>query len=529
MHNPFPAAEAKANTLSPIQMAGQLMMPAAFINDEEDEIRAMEQMIAENRIGGICFFHSRASAATNFEGKRKIPYNEKSLDRLRELIARYSRAAAEPLLIAMDAEWGLAMRVENSPQYPYALALGALDDDDPLLYETGLRMAADCLEAGIHWDLTPVADVNTDPGNPVIGYRSFGGTAESVARKAVHVYRGLRDGGLLSCAKHFPGHGDTATDSHLDLPVLDKSMSQLEAEEFIPFRALIDEGIPAVMTGHLSVPALDPEGTPASLSGVLIGEVLRGKLGFKGLVITDALNMHAVSKRFPQPGEVALRALQAGNDILCFVNDVPQALERIANEVPAAKIREHFLRVWQVKEQVFGTARKPLAPAFSPEELNGELAGKCLTELRSGATLRTPFYEEGFTLIGTGPTALFTERLREATGCAYLEWDLSGAGDGFEEPGTGNVLLALAPPSQKPPGRFGISETALTKLSELMKRHRVWLYHFGNPYALNLPGLDGAAAVLLAYQHLPAFQAAASLHFLENKAVTGRLPVNLTP
>ena len=517
-----------AERLTPIQMAGQLMMPAAFINDREEEIRALEELISDHRIGGICFFHSRASAATNFEGKRKIPYNEKSLDRLRELIARYSRAADEPLLIAMDAEWGLAMRVENSPQYPYALALGALDDDDPLLYETGLRMAADCRGAGIHWNLSPVADVNTDPANPVIGYRSFGGTPASVARKAVHVYRGLRDGGLLSCAKHFPGHGDTSTDSHLDLPVLDKTMDALEGEEFIPFRALIREGIPAVMTGHLSIPALDPEGTPASLSPVLIGEVLRHQLGFEGLVITDALNMHAVSKRYPQPGEVALRALRAGNDILCFVNDIPESLARIASEVPAGQIREHFLRVWAIKKQVFAEAGVPLAPAFTPKELNAELAPKCLTELRRDPGLRAAFAKEGFTLIGTGPSAsVFADGIREDTGCRHLEWDLAGSENSLEDPATQNVLLALAPPSQKPPGTFGVSEAALARIKTLLESHKVWLYHFGNPYAINAMGLQAAAAILLAYQHLPAFQQAACRHFLENEAVTGRLPVNL--
>src|SRR5690606_13848109 len=155
------------------QKVGQLFMPAVFINDTEAEIRKMEELIRHLCIGSLCFFHSRASAATNFEGRKKIVYNENSLDRLKELIARYQNAAEIPLLIAMDAEWGLAMRIENTPQYPYAITLGAIREDS-LLEEVGLAMGRDCQRAGIHWNLAPVVDINNNPQNPVIGYRSFG-------------------------------------------------------------------------------------------------------------------------------------------------------------------------------------------------------------------------------------------------------------------------------------------------------------------------------------------------------------------
>ncbi|MDX1333609.1 MAG: glycoside hydrolase family 3 N-terminal domain-containing protein, partial [Robiginitalea sp.] len=162
-------------TLSRKDKLGQSFMPAAFINDSEEHIRALEELIRTQGIGGLCFFHSRASAAANFEGKQEVTYHPDSLQRLKELIGRYQEAAPYPLLIAIDAEWGLAMRVEQAPQYPYAATLGALKEaSESLIYEVGLSIARDCRDAGIHWNFAPVVDINTNPDNPVIGFRAFG-------------------------------------------------------------------------------------------------------------------------------------------------------------------------------------------------------------------------------------------------------------------------------------------------------------------------------------------------------------------
>ena len=160
--------------LSLKEKVGQLFMPAAFINDSEEEIKAIEKLIIDYKIGCLCFFHSRASAATNFEGKKKIVHNEQSFETLQKLIKRYQKASKYQLLIAIDAEWGLAMRIENAPQYPYAITLGALQDNSNLIYEVGKNIAKDCKLAGIHWNLAPCIDINNNPLNPVIGYRSFG-------------------------------------------------------------------------------------------------------------------------------------------------------------------------------------------------------------------------------------------------------------------------------------------------------------------------------------------------------------------
>ena len=279
--------------------------------------------------------------------------------------------------MAIDAEWGLAMRVEHAPQYPYALTLGALNgSSEQMLYELGLRMAQDCREIGIHLNLAPVVDINTDPENPVIGYRAFGSHPQAVSRKASLLHQGLTDGGLLSCAKHFPGHGDTAVDSHLNLPVLHKSLSDLEKEELLPFHALIKASVPVVMTGHLSLPQLDPSGLPASLSQPII-RVLRD-MKFEGAIITDALNMHALKGISSQPETLNLRAIQAGNDILCYAERIPESTELILKEVSTSRIEASFKRVWDLKARAFRGARKIVPSKISPSVLNRQLARACL-------------------------------------------------------------------------------------------------------------------------------------------------------
>jgi len=185
----IPQYQEASELLTQSEKVGQFFMPAAFINDTEAEIQHLEHQIRTLGIGGICFFHSRASAATNFEGKKKVIYNDKSLTTLKRLIKRYQACAKYPLLISIDAEWGLAMRIEETPQYPYAITIGAMHQQEKLIYEIGKRIAQDCLYAGIHWNFAPVVDINSNPNNPVIGYRSFGSDKDNVlaASKALKV------------------------------------------------------------------------------------------------------------------------------------------------------------------------------------------------------------------------------------------------------------------------------------------------------------------------------------------------------
>lgn len=514
--NPTPYNTA-TNTLSIREKVGQLFMPAAFINDTEEEILELENLIKEQHVGGLCFFHSRASAATNFEGKKKIKYNKQSLKTLKSLIQRYQKAAKYPLLISIDAEWGLAMRIENTPQYPYAITLGAIANQDELIFKVGQQIAHDCREAGIHWNLAPVVDINNNPNNPVIGYRSFGENKVNVTKKSIAFIKGTASEGVFSCIKHFPGHGDTATDSHLGLPLIEKSKETLLENELYPFREIIKSGVDSVMVGHLSIPSLDNgKGTPATISKPIIKGLLRKELNFNGVVISDALNMHSVSKMFPIKGELEWRAFDAGNDILCFAEHTPEGIESILDKADRQEIEERFKRVWKLKERAFNSTYKPghMEPT---DKLNQQLAVASLTLVHGSRPILDNFRNQGFTSVvfGTSPDRSFAEQLTL----------IANKGKKNEE----NILITLYPPKVKPQNNFEIKEEELNELDSLLRTKNVVLYVFGNPYVLHHLPYHLAQCLVLGYQNFKAFQEVAIKHFMGQLEAKGKLPVSLGP
>lgn len=500
---------------------GQFFMPAAFINDTEEEIQALEDLIRNHGIGGICFFHSRASAATNYEGKKEVVWNDKSFETLKSLIKRYQSAAKYPLFIAIDAEWGLAMRIENTPQYPYAITLGAFNGKEELVHEVGKNIAKDCLAAGIHWNLSPVVDINNNPNNPVIGYRSFGDNREQVTQKAVAYIKGTESVGALTSIKHFPGHGDTAVDSHLGIPVIDKTKKELLENELYPFQKIISEGIDAVMVGHLSVPALaNGKETPASISKEIITNFLRGELNFKGVVISDALNMHAVSKTHPVPGELEWLAFNAGNDILCFAENVKEGIETIAKNSTEKQLEETFERVWKLKEKAMGN---PFLNGFSElsdsSKLNKEIATESITVYHGTEANIASFSKKDFctlTIKRSHENATHGEIL------SYLEEAKQEIKD------EKNILLLVTPPKVKPANQFGFHQEEIDFINTLLGEKNVVLYHFGNPYSLKLFNVRNSIATVLVYQDFKEFQDVATEHFLGKIKAHGKLPVSLT-
>ncbi len=520
----FPTYEQVRNTLPKKARVGQMFMPAAFIHDTDAEVARLEALIRDHAPGGLCFFHSRASAAANFGGSPQERQYRDSLKRLKDLIHRYQEIAPYPLLIAMDAEWGLAMRVEDTPAYPFAIALGAVPDSGgELLYQVGLSIGRDCREAGVHWNLAPVVDINTDPDNPVIGYRAFGHEPAQVLRCARQVLRGMADAGVPGCLKHFPGHGDTAVDSHLDLPVLPSGPGRLEKVELLPFRELIREGVPAVMTGHLAVPALDASGLPASLSAKMIG-YLRKTLGFEGVVVTDALNMHALHRVEARAADLNLRAVAAGNDLLCFADQVPESTALILDTLPESRIEASFRRIWRFKEQVFQRKIPAPAPTASWEALNRKVAGACTTEIGQVSGSLPAFRQQGYALWyhGERPEA-FIRQLGDAP---------VAIGIGPEAPMPGcdsrNIVLALTPPGRKPAPDFGLPASFPDQLEALCRKHRVLLYLFGNPYLLRKLPVASLAGVVCAFQPLEGFQETAADHFLGKLPARGNLSIPLS-
>ncbi|MFS4457164.1 glycoside hydrolase family 3 protein [Maribacter sp. 2304DJ31-5] len=521
MHRSTTLAEAK-KSLTVKEKVGQLFMPAAFINDSEEEIQQLEQLIREQGIGGLCFFHSRASAATNFEGKKEVIKNEESFRTLQNLIIRYQKAAKHPLLMAIDAEWGLAMRVERTPQYPYAITLGAIQGNDELIFEVGQHIAQDCKAAGLHWNLSPVVDLNSDPNNPVIGYRSFGDDKLKVFEKADAYIRGMESEGVLSSIKHFPGHGDTATDSHLGLPLIDKSKDELFQNELYPFQKLIDSGVDSVMIGHLSVPSLTSNATrPSSINKNIIKGVLRQEMGFTGVVISDALNMHAVSKNYPGPGELEWLAFDAGNDILCFAEHIPEGVKTILSRATPHQVEESFERIWQLKEK----AMKAQVPEFNPNSglssvngLNRKLAEHSLTLFKGTETKITKFRN-------TDHYTLSIKRQDKNEPVPHILKTLKRIRS--EVIDQENIRLLLTPPRVKPANNFGFLKAEIDFINEIISKKKVVLYHFGNPYALQLFKIENTWATVIAYQGFPEFHEVAEQHFMGHVQAIGKLPVSL--
>jgi beta-glucosidase-like glycosyl hydrolase/CubicO group peptidase (beta-lactamase class C family) len=305
-------------SLSFEERLGQLFMVAAYSNKDNRHKDEIAKLIKEQNLGGLIFFQGgpvRQANLTNY----------------------YQSVAKVPLFIAMDAEWGINMRLDSVLTFPKAMTLGALHREE-LIYDMGKEMARQFKELGMHINFAPVVDVNSNPNNPVIGYRAFGEEKRLVAKKSVAYMKGLQDHGVMANAKHFPGHGDTETDSHYTLPVINHSETRIKDIDLYPYRELIDQDLMSVMVAHLYIPSLDSERNKATtLSKYVVTDLLKTQMNFNGLVFTDALNMKGVAS-FYKPGEVDLLALLAGNDVLLYSLDVAKAKSMIMQAVNDGKI-----------------------------------------------------------------------------------------------------------------------------------------------------------------------------------------------
>ena len=527
------------------QKIGQFFFPAVFINDTEENIQATEQLIRHYNIGGLTFFHSRASAATNYETKKKVVLNDDSFQRLKELIIRYQSCATTPLLMSIDAEWGLAMRVEKTPQYPYAITLGALPDSQKhLVYEVGKQIGLDLKFVGIHYNLAPLADINNNPNNPVIGYRSFGQNKEKVADFSLEYLRGMNDVGILGCLKHFPGHGNTNVDSHLGLPVLKETLEELLANELYPFIKGIKNNVDSIMIGHLAVPALsEGKDTSATLSKSVIETLLRKQLGYDGLVISDALNMHSVSKLYDKKGQLEWEAFNAGNDVLCFAENVPEGIQEILKNATSERIEASFQRIWKCKENVGIVDGKLSLPNLlrndfdfeTTSKLNLTIAQNCITKIKDnhntgsvfdaknrGGLAKISIYKNTDTVFFNSLTsALPSPEFSYQTGGISVLNDLKKELNKFD-----TLIISLFVPKAKPFNNFDIEDAVLQFLGNLFNTKKCILYVFGNPYALQIiPNLEHASGIIEMYQDFPEFQVAAAQQLLENTECMGSLPV----
>lgn len=362
------AIESKIKSLSLKEKIGQLFIVAATSNPDyaneaptpkfpyNVKTEYIKMLIQNHHIGGIIFFRpstpEKQVAATN----------------------EFQKLSNIPLFIALDAEWGLSMRLQETIKFPRNGAFEKVENTD-LIYQLGKEIGRQLTLIGVHMNLAPVVDINNNPQNPVIGDRSFGDNPQLVTQKSIAYMQGLLDSGIIACAKHFPGHGDTTVDSHEDLPVINHTRDHLDAIELYPFKQLIEKQVPAIMTAHLAVPALEPNlQVPTSLSYNTTTNFLKNELGFKGLVITDGLGMQGVSKYY-EPGHIELNAFLAGNDILLCPLDVPKASMLIENAITQGIISEQELdsRVMKIMlAKAWAFAQNPLAlnPVYDQQQLH---------------------------------------------------------------------------------------------------------------------------------------------------------------
>ena len=308
-----PWVDSVMKTLTIDQQIAQCIWIAGYSNSDISHEVEICDIIRKYGVGGIVFFQGTASKQA-------------------ELTNYYQKISKVPLLISLDAEWGTGMRLDNVDRFPYQMTLGAIQNDS-LIYQFGKAVALQFKRLGMQVNFAPVLDINVNSHNPVINYRSFGENREKVASKSIMYMKGMQDNGILATGKHFPGHGDTNVDSHLDLPLITHSRARLDSIELYPFRKLIGEGIGSIMVAHLNLPSLDTtSGLPSTLSYVIINDLLKNELGFRGLVVTDAMMMKAVTKYF-KPGEADAKALEAGNDVAEFVTDVDATIRETKNYI----------------------------------------------------------------------------------------------------------------------------------------------------------------------------------------------------
>nr|WP_242920059.1 glycoside hydrolase family 3 N-terminal domain-containing protein [Pontibacter liquoris] len=524
-----PWVDSVFNTLSPDERIAQLMIVEAFSDQGPAYEADVMRLIKQYKVGGIIFFQGgpvRQAILTN----------------------RYQAASKVPLLIAMDAETGIGMRLDSTVQYPFQQMLGAVEDNG-LIYAMGAEVAAEFRRLGMHINFAPVADINNNPHNPIISYRSFGENRLDVTAKSLAYMQGMQENGIIATAKHFPGHGDTNVDSHYDLPVIPFNRYRLDSLELYPFKELIKHGIGGIMVAHMHIPQLDStQNLPSTLSRPIVTGLMKKELGFKGLIFTDAMVMKGVTKFFP-PGEAEVRALMAGNDVLERLNSVPVAIRAIRAAIARGDLTQESIdrrckRVLAAKQWVGLDAYRPIDLRHLQQDLhtkaadstNQAIAEASLTLLRNHHVL--PLRKRRKRHIATvsfgakSPT-VFQRKINKQL--AVKDFVIARNAGEKETRKLWQklqkydlVVVALYGPGIQPSNNLGYSKETTALVSRLATAQKAIITLFDNAYALNqFPEIEKSKALLLAYQsHYQAQEAAAKLLFGRIPA-RGKLPVTV--
>ena len=519
------------NSLNEDQRIAQLMVVRMASLDGRRVIfyeKDVKEAIQKYNIGGVCLFQGGPTKQAT-------------------LINEMQGMSKTPLLISIDAENGLGMRMDSVIPLPRQMMIGAIDDPS-LIYQYGRLVGEQCKRMGIQMNYAPVVDVNNNPANPVINDRSFGEDKYKVAMLGIQYMRGLQDVGVMACAKHFPGHGDVSVDSHYDLPVVTKSRSELDSLELYPFRQIVKAGIASVMVAHLSIPSLDnKKNIASSISNNVVNGLLRKELGFNGLIITDALDMQGVAKYFPA-GEISVKALEAGNDMLCLPGDIPGSIKKIKESIKKKKLTWEQINA-RVKKVLTAKYQYGLS-AFEPVDLNNltadlnaktvemhrQIAQRSITLLRNEDQAIFPLAKGrrvAYLGIGLNKDNEFAKEIRDEYDAHVYYFDY-GLKQEMVKPTLDVlknrydvVIIGVHRYNRFPANNFGISDAAKSLIDSVQRQTRAITIVFGNPYAIK--DMCNSRILVACYQDDEITQQTA-IDLLGGRFLAkGKLPVTVCP
>lgn len=546
------------NKLTLEEKIAQLFIIRAHSNLPQEHIDKVTEQIKKYNVGGLCFFQGgpiRQANLTNY----------------------YQSIAKTPLLVTMDAEWGLGMRLDSVDLLPKNMMLGAVQNKT-IVYEIGKTIGLQCKRLGIHINYAPVVDVNNNPANPVINDRSFGEDKNKVSSYSLHYTKGLQDVGVMACAKHFPGHGDVAVDSHLDLPIINKSYKALDTLELYPFKQQIQNNVGCIMTAHLSIPAIDTtKNLPTSLSKKVVTNLLKNKLAFKGLIITDGLEMQGVTKYFPG-GEVSAKAIIAGNDLLCLPEEIDSSIYQIKKSLTDGSLttkqlyasvkkillakynlglnKKQFIDITNLTADLNKNTRKLIEKVAEDAITIVKQENKKIIPLTSITQPYDVLPKVAHIVIGNGKENTFSSQLQKIynSDCYYFNNSFANTfrvRDSIE-PRPGNtsienkdkfilannifdsvininkyqiIIISVHQYNRRPANNFGLDSSAVYLMQKLATNNNAIFLFFGNPYALK--NISTAKNKLACYDDNDIVQQVAADILIGRKNAKGKLPVSI--
>jgi len=517
------------NTLTPKQRIGQLFLVRAHTNLGQKYVDSVKQVIEKEQLGGLVVFQGGPVRHAN-------------------MFNQYQKVSKVPLLITFDGEWGLGMRMPDSTiSYPYQMTLGAIQNNN-LLYEMGRQVARDFHRMGMHFNFAPVVDINNNPKNPVINFRSFGDNKYKVTEKAKAYMDGMVQGGILASLKHFPGHGDTDVDSHHDLPQLKFDRARLDSLEMYPFRQLIKDGAPSVMVAHMNIPALDnTPNIPSSISKKVVTDIIRTELGFRGLTVTDAMDMSGVKKFFPN-GEADVMAIEAGHDLLEVSANSGRAIDLVEKAIKSGRLSQADIdarvkkvlaaKLWLGLNQV-----KPVNTNRLYEDLNTpaaqslvqRISDAAVTLLKSDRGLKRFDPKKSTSIVSVGIDQV--QDFEKGLALQLTDFDqFFIKGDETEEQlkdlmkdskDNRQIVLVIHDNRSRPRSELLLNDATKDFIDKIAGRRTISVM-FTNPYAMNSVDVMRSSSVLLAYQNDFFMQKAVLKVLLKQIKPEGKLPVTIS-